>query len=62
MAKSTAREGRRGATFPPVETGEPVAQPNQRLPKSYSGGRKDCDAYQGEREREADASPRKPGQ
>ena len=62
MSKKTAREGRTGATYPPVSDGCCEAQPNQRLPKITGSGntRKEYDAHQGEREHEADPSPRKP--
>jgi hypothetical protein len=66
MGKSTALGGRRGSTYPPVGTSghqKPCeAQPNQRLPSSFSGGRREYDAQQGERSEEFDSSARKPGQ
>lgn len=59
----TARDGRKGATYPCVETGESEAQPNQRIPKITGSGntRKQYDAYQGDREETADpVGSRKP--
>lgn len=63
MAKRTAREGRTGATFPAVKTGQSEAQPNQRIPKITGSGntRKEYDAFQGDREETADpVGSRKP--
>jgi len=56
MAKKTAREGRKGSTYPPVHTGESEAQPNQRIPNITGSGntRKRYDAYQGDRELDSD--------
>lgn len=66
MGSSTAKAGRRGSTYPPVGTSGHQktceAQPNQRLPGSFSGGRAGYDAQQGERSAEFDSSARKPGQ
>lgn len=66
MAKKTARDGRTGATYPPVEHGssytECEAQPNQRIPSIRGSGnaRKEYDAYQGPREEPAGEGGRKP--
>ena len=56
MAKRTAREGRVGATHPPVSTGRSESQPNQRIPHITGTGnhRKEYDAQQGPRERDGD--------
>lgn len=65
MANKTAREGRKGSTYPPVHTGRSESQPNQRIPciKGSGNTRKEYDAVQGEREHESEASTtRKPGQ
>ncbi len=63
MAKRTAREGRKGSTYPAVVTGNSESQPNQKIPSITGSGntRKQYDAYQGDREETADpVGSRKP--